>query len=93
MYIYRERVSSSYTFAAPSAQFQLGTHQVLLRRNVQWFQGGLVLKAHRLLYHSTLCLRVITKKRRHQVRALATFPSSVSPKISGSSFWVSGFGR
>ena len=26
----------------------------LLYRNVQWFQGGLVFKAHRLLYHSTL---------------------------------------
>ena len=27
------------------------------------FRGGLVLKAHRLLYHSTLGLRVIKKKR------------------------------
>ena len=26
------------------------------------FRGGLVLKAHRLLYHSTLGLRVIKKK-------------------------------
>jgi len=32
--------------------------------NVQRFQGGLVFKAHRLLYHSTLGLRVIKKKRR-----------------------------
>jgi len=30
--------------------------------NVQWFRGGLVFKAHRLLYHSTLGLRVIKKK-------------------------------
>jgi len=30
----------------------------LLYRNVQRFRGGLVFKAHRLLYHSTLGLRV-----------------------------------
>ena len=28
-----------------------------------WFRGGLVLKAHRLLYLSTLGLRVIKKKK------------------------------
>jgi len=43
----------------PSAR---GPH--LLHRNVQRFRGGLVCKAHRLLYHSTLGLRVIKKKRR-----------------------------
>jgi len=32
-------------------------------RNVKRFRGGLVFKAHRLLYHSTLGLRVIKKKR------------------------------
>ena len=31
-------------------------------RNVQRFRGGLVFKAHRLLYHSTLGLRVIQKR-------------------------------
>ena len=36
----------------------------LLHRNVQRFRGGLVCKAHRLLYHSTLGLRVITKKKK-----------------------------
>ena len=30
---------------------------------VQRFQGGLVFKAHRLLYHSNLGLRVIKKKK------------------------------
>ena len=34
----------------------------LLRRNMKQFQGGLVSKAHRLVYHSTLGLRVINKK-------------------------------
>ena len=30
------------------------------------FRGGLVFEAHRLLYHSTLGLRVIKKKKREQ---------------------------
>jgi len=34
---------------------------------VQRFRGGLVFKAHRLLYHSTLGLRVIKKKKREQL--------------------------
>ena len=35
----------------------------LLRRNVKRFRGGLVFKAHRLVYHSNHGLRVIKKKR------------------------------
>jgi len=31
--------------------------------NVQRIRGGLVFKAHRLVYHSTLCLGVIKKKK------------------------------
>ena len=38
--------------------------ELLLHRNVQRFRSGLVFKAYRLLYHSTLGLRVIKKKRR-----------------------------
>jgi len=30
----------------------------------QWFRGGLVFQAHRLLYHSSLGLRVIKKKKK-----------------------------
>ena len=33
----------------------------ILYINVQWFRGGLVFKAHRRLYHSTLGSRVIKK--------------------------------
>ena len=33
-----------------------------LRRNVKWFRGGLVSKAHRLLYQSTTGSREIKKK-------------------------------
>ena len=32
--------------------------------NVQRFRGGLIFKAHRLVYHSTLGLRVIKKKKK-----------------------------
>jgi len=37
---------------------------IVSRRNVQRFRGGLVFEAHRLLYQSTLGLRVIKKKKR-----------------------------
>ena len=36
----------------------------LLSRNVEQFRGGLVSKAHKLLYHSTLGLRVIKNKKK-----------------------------
>jgi len=36
---------------------------------VQWFRSGLVFKAHRLLYHSTLGLRVIKKKKKEMWHA------------------------
>ena len=42
-------------------QFSIQEHA--LRRNVKRFRGGLALKAHRLLIHSTLGSRV-TKKRK-----------------------------
>jgi len=45
-----------------------------LRRNVKRFRGGLVFKAHRLLYHSTLGLRVIKKKKRGWARTLRSEP-------------------
>jgi len=35
----------------------------LLSRNVERFRRGLVLKVHRLLYHSTLGSRVFKKKK------------------------------
>ena len=38
---------------------------VFIRMNVKRFRGGLVLKAHRHVYHSTLGLGVIKKKRRY----------------------------
>ena len=34
---------------------------------VKRFRGGLVFKAHRLVYHSTLGLRVIKKKKNRQL--------------------------
>jgi len=44
-----------------------------LHRNMQRFGGGLVFKAHRLLYHSTLGLRVIKKTRRQAGGWLVAF--------------------
>jgi len=40
-------------------------YEQLLRRNVNRFRGGLVFKAHRLVYHSTLGVIVIKKKKYH----------------------------
>jgi len=40
-----------------------GKRVPILYINVQQFRGGIVFKAHRLLYHSTLGLRVIKKKK------------------------------
>ena len=42
---------------------QLSIYEQLLDINVQWFRGGLVFKAHNLVYHSTLGLRVMKKSR------------------------------
>ena len=36
----------------------------LLHKKVQRFRGGLVFKAHRLLHHSTLGLKVMKKKKK-----------------------------
>ena len=36
----------------------------LLGRTVKWFRGGLVFKAHQLLYHSTPGSRAIKKKKK-----------------------------
>ena len=41
--------------------------QQLLHINVQRLRGGLVFKAHRLLYHSTLGLRVVKQKKKFQI--------------------------
>ena len=43
----------------------------LLHRNVLRFRCGLVFKAHRLVYHSTLGLRVIKKKKKLYIAATA----------------------
>jgi len=45
-------------------------------RNVQRFRGGLVFKAHRLLYHSTLGLRILKKKKKNSERFKGQGPDS-----------------
>jgi len=41
---------------------EVSIQEQLLYRNVQRFRGGLVFKAHRLVYHLTLGLRILKKK-------------------------------
>ena len=48
----------------------------LVSRNVERFRGGLVFMAHRLLYHSTLGLRVTKKKTRK------CLPPSIAQQIT-----------
>jgi len=58
---YRQETRQSQQLPRPLPG-QSGTPQ-LLHRNVQRFRGGLVCKALRLVYHSTLGSRVIKKKK------------------------------
>ena len=60
-------VPNVYTGVLPNPTSDLPCqirHEQLLRRNVNRFRGGLVFKAHRRVYHSTLGSRVI-KRIRH----------------------------
>ena len=52
---------------------------------MQRFRGGLVFKAHRLLYHTTLGLRVIKKKEKKGVgctRYVGMFDEILVPDVS-----------
>ena len=42
--------------------------RVVYLRNLKQFRGGLVFKVHRLLYHSTLGLRVIKETKKEDSR-------------------------
>ena len=48
-----------------------------LRTYVKRFRGGLVFKAHRLVYHSTLGLRVTKKKKKKKKGVTDFFFSSL----------------
>ena len=61
----RENVSQDET-VCPGRGYVSRIQVQLLDRNVMWFRGGLVFKAHRLLYHSTLGSRVIKKKKKDE---------------------------
>jgi len=43
--------------------------QLSVREVLRGFRGGLVFKAHSILYHSTLGLRVINKKRKKKKKS------------------------
>ena len=53
----------------PSLETDTTSEEQLVYRNVQRFRGGLVCKARRLVYHSTLGLRVIKKKKKKKTTA------------------------
>ena len=46
---------------------QFSIQEQLPSRHVERFRGGLVFKAHRLLYHSTLGSRVIKKRKKRSI--------------------------
>ena len=60
----RTKDSVSTTLSTTLDQVQFSISEQPLGRNVKRFRGGLVFKAHRLLYHSTLGSRVIKKNPR-----------------------------
>ena len=55
---------TSTAFARSASLFVPAVGVGFYRGNVQRFRGGLVFKAHRLVYHSTIGLRVIKKKKK-----------------------------
>ena len=63
--------SRGYAYPVTREYPRIAENQTQLPRvllNVQRFRGGLVFKAHRLLYHSTLGVRVIKKKKKVLLR-------------------------
>ena len=65
------------------------------RINVKRFRGGLVFEAHRLLYHSTLGLRVIKKKEKKMsftVQGSGFRVQGSGSRVRGSGFRVQGAG-
>ena len=59
-------------------------------RNVKRFRGGLVFKARRLLYHSTLGLIVLKKKKKKKVQGSGFRVQGSGFRIQGS--WCRGLG-
>ena len=83
----RQQLGKSRNESTLSCRLQLGAwfsnEGQQIRRNVERFRGWLVCEAHRLLFHATLGLRVLKKKKKEkktEARSLATSvpPSSMS---------------
>ena len=62
---------------------QVSTSEHLLRRNVKRFRVGLVSKARRLVYHSTLGSRVIKKKEHRGQSAFNSELGRIHPPDKG----------
>ena len=67
---FRDALANGVVVQLPSVSsvYDLGCMEQLLGRNVKRFRGGLVFKAHRRMYHSTLGLRVINQKNKKNSR-------------------------
>ena len=65
--LYSDRPTGASQLSAPFIMTIFSKALPHERRNVKRFRGGLVFKAHRLLYHSTLGLRVIKKKNKNRI--------------------------
>ena len=65
------RIPPPYLYVSTSWESRSYTAQGGMRRNVKRFRGGLVFKAHRLLHHSTLGSRVITKRKKYALTVAA----------------------
>ena len=77
VYIYMCKAAGEHCAAAPREYLarvgqrrcrEFSIYGQVLRRNVKWFRGGLVFKAHRFVHRSTVGWRVIKKKRRAAAR-------------------------
>ena len=64
-----------------------------LHRNVKRFRGGLVFKAHTLLYRSTPGLRVVKKKRKVTCTAVEFASSEVADSEAGATPYEYSSGR
>ena len=65
-------VNDTLTRPVEVATRRFSIWEQLLRRNMKQFRGGLVVKAHRLVCHSTLDSIVIKTKKKRKLRVEAT---------------------
>ena len=73
LYLRTEESTPGLLISRRPGQVRKVSSRQLLYRNVQRFRGGLVLKARRILYQSTLGLRVKKKKKKGLLQMVSPF--------------------